>query len=339
MTVKLSQNLAKEMTAYCANIGLSSLLVQGAGGNVSWKDENTLWVKASGTWLSEAEEKDIFVPVDLHHLNYAINNGNFLVQPQLKTNSILKPSIETLLHALMPQKIVVHLHPVEILAHLVSPNAEEVLRVALNNSISWTLIDYYKPGPKLAQKIKQELQENHTLQVIFLRNHGIVVGGSTIEEIKDVVKELIGVLEHKIPSILDAPTGASLEVIDGYDPIPDSALHQLALNPNLFKRLSTDWALYPDHVVFLGEYAKVFESVDEFYSRKYDLINLPELIFIKNIGTYITSTFSKAKQIQLKCYFDVIIRCQPGQLLITLNASDIDELLNWDAEKYRISLA
>ena len=31
--------------------------------NVSWKDEDTLWVKASGTQLSDAKDLDIFVPI------------------------------------------------------------------------------------------------------------------------------------------------------------------------------------------------------------------------------------------------------------------------------------
>ena len=41
------------------------LLVQGAGGNSSVKQDDVLWVKASGAWLSEAKEKEMFVPVEL----------------------------------------------------------------------------------------------------------------------------------------------------------------------------------------------------------------------------------------------------------------------------------
>src|SRR3954464_12991143 len=102
-----------QVRTYCAVIGADPLLVQGAGGNVSWKDGDTLWIKASGTWLADATRKDIFVPVDLAHLRAAIDAGAMDVQPRTVGESALRPSIETLLHALMPQPVVVHLHAVE----------------------------------------------------------------------------------------------------------------------------------------------------------------------------------------------------------------------------------
>ena len=52
------------------------LLVQGAGGNVSWKEEDTLWVKASGTWLSDASAEDIFLPTVILS-SYSGSEGGF----------------------------------------------------------------------------------------------------------------------------------------------------------------------------------------------------------------------------------------------------------------------
>ena len=46
--------MCMEVTDYCAHIGADPLLVQGAGGNVSWKEDGTLWIKASGKWLAGA---------------------------------------------------------------------------------------------------------------------------------------------------------------------------------------------------------------------------------------------------------------------------------------------
>ena len=45
---------------FCSRIGADPLLVQGAGGNVSWKKGSVLWIKASGTWLAHAK-KTIFL--------------------------------------------------------------------------------------------------------------------------------------------------------------------------------------------------------------------------------------------------------------------------------------
>ena len=61
----------------CTMFGANPLLVQGAGGNVSWKEEDTLWVKASGTWLSDASAEDIFLP-RLSYLRTAISEVDLM---------------------------------------------------------------------------------------------------------------------------------------------------------------------------------------------------------------------------------------------------------------------
>ena len=60
-------NMHESVRKFCATIGENPLLVQGAGGNVSWKEDATLWIKASGTWLAEAMTDEIFVQVDIFH--------------------------------------------------------------------------------------------------------------------------------------------------------------------------------------------------------------------------------------------------------------------------------
>jgi hypothetical protein len=46
-------------------------------------------------------------------------------------------------------------------------------------------------------------------------------------------------------------------------------------------------------------------------------------------------SFSTAKQAQLKCYNDVIVRQSQRALLKCLDEQQVAELLNWDAEVYR----
>ena len=141
-----ASSVEKHVKAFCTLIGTDPLLVQGAGGNVSWKDDGILWIKASGTWLAEAESKDIFVPVNLIHLQSALSKQDFYVSPEMASSSDLRPSIETLLHALMPHRVVVHLHAVEILAHLVRTNARQKIQDLVGDAAKWILVDYFKPG-------------------------------------------------------------------------------------------------------------------------------------------------------------------------------------------------
>jgi len=46
---------------------------------------------------------------------------------------------------------------------------------------------------------------------------------------------------------------------------------------------------------------------------------------------------NEAKKAQLRCYAEILVRQPPGVALSILSLEQIDELLNWDAEKYRQS--
>ncbi|PRC93976.1 class II aldolase/adducin family protein [Solimicrobium silvestre] len=333
---------AEQVKAYCTRIGKDPLLVQGAGGNVSWKDGSILWVKASGTWLADAEQKDIFVPIDLPHLLKALDDGDFSVEPRLCRESLLRPSIETLLHALMPSRVVVHLHAIEVLAHLVRDNFQADFESLLDESTPWAVVDYYKPGSALAAEISATLTQKPTTKVIFLRNHGVVIGGADVAEADQIICKLTLALSTR-PADICPPSHLMFlppaNLIDQYAPVADLDIHQLALTPDLFNRVNSDWALYPDHVVFLGPRAYVYQTWEAFNDQKIFLIELPELVFVKGKGVYAKSSFNKAKQVQLRCYFDVIVRQKPHSSMRVLTDIQIAELLNWDAEQYRMNLA
>jgi rhamnose utilization protein RhaD (predicted bifunctional aldolase and dehydrogenase) len=115
-------------------------------------------------------------------------------------------------------------------------------------------------------------------------------------------------------------------------------IHQLALNPVLFERLNSDWALFPDHVVFLGPKAYAYYSWEALNEEITFAQNSPELVFIYGEGVYAMPSFNKAKQVQLRCYFDVIVRQKPHSPIRVLTDIQIAELLNWDAEQYRMNL-
>lgn len=340
----MSANMLKNIVAeYCAKIGTDPLLVQGAGGNVSWKDNDVLWVKASGTWLAEASEKDIFVPIRLPHLRDALAANNFLVTPQLQSESLLRPSIETLLHALMPQKVVVHLHAIEVLAHLVRINCQNNFKDLLDNSIPWALVEYHKPGAALAEAVKAALMHTPSAKIIFLQNHGVVIGGADVNEVNHILSNVaLLALNNDIPNNSNTsipPPTVIAQLTEQYTPISDAEIHNLTSNVNLFARLDSDWALYPDHVVFLGPKAYTYLTWDEFNEHNKTNIEFPELIFIKNKGVFARPSFNKTKLAQLRCYYDVLIRQNTEQKLSALTNLQIAELLNWDAEHYRKQLA
>ena len=147
----------------CAKLGEDRLLVQGAGGNVSWKEGKTLWIKGSGTWLANAKHENIFVPVDLKHLQDALIRRGFDVKPQTIGEHMLRPSIETILHALMPHHVVAHLHAINPLSHLVTEDcSQSIQKICQQSVINATFVNYHKPGSELAEAIYKALKNIFT---------------------------------------------------------------------------------------------------------------------------------------------------------------------------------
>jgi rhamnose utilization protein RhaD (predicted bifunctional aldolase and dehydrogenase) len=322
----------------CEEIGKDNLLVQGAGGNISWKDSKTLWVKASGTWLENANTEDIFVPVSLETINKEISNGNFAFKPLASNDSKLKPSIETILHALMKQKYVLHLHAVNVISDIIKNNCYDILNNKIPEKFYWKLIDYHTPGPDLAKSINNALTKSPKTNILFLKNHGLVIAEDTIDGLTEIL-EKISKIFFKEPINFNKiflennkdinKNGTIYKIIDDYE------IQLLSKNNNLLKRVEKIWAICPDHVVFLGGKAVIYDDIKSFNNSQDED---RELIFIKNYGTIAAETFNYAKKIQLKCYFNIITRITEKDSINLLSNEEIAKLLNWDAEKYRLSL-
>ena len=181
-----------------AQIGADSLLVQGPGGNTSIKLDKVLWVKASGKNLIAANSEEIFIPINYKSVRQKLSEG---VSDPLNgqtigslTSSTLRPSIETSLHAIMTDPIVVHVHCVNTIGWAVTRNAKTALAKVLTGE-KWGWIPYRRPGLPLAQEIvKRNLESAQTL---ILGNHGLVVTGEEPEQVAQLLERIVNRLRLK----------------------------------------------------------------------------------------------------------------------------------------------
>lgn len=342
LLAKLNNPVRDDVQRLCARLGRDPLLVQGPGGNASWKDDTALWVKASGTWLAHAEDREIFVPVDLAHLRGGIAAGQFERAPRVLLESAMRPSIETILHALLPQRIVLHVHAVDALAHLVRRRARQLLGERLSGLDGWVFVDYFKPGASLARGVADALAGSPDAEFVMLANHGLIVGADDVAALEAKLSLLLEKLRPDVP-VWDikqpADTPAEILLDAGYRLVSDPVIQQLALQDALVHRLEADWALYPDHVVFLGASAPVLASMDAGASLDEALQKRPAYLIVKNRGVYELDSVGDTHRAQMRCYADVLMRQAPGEALQTLDSTQIAEILNWDAEKFRQNLA
>ena len=330
----------QSILSYSAQIGCDPLIVQGAGGNISWKQDDTLWVKASGMWLADALKNEIFVPVSLSELRTSISAGDFETLPAAQDSSLLRPSIETLLHAIMPQRVVVHVHAIEVLARLVRKDNDAELMSLVDPQFSYVTVDYQKPGAALALAVNKHLISGITPDIVLMKNHGVVIGADSIQEIDVILKSLLANFRITQTLTCVAPIKkSSVTPLTGYIPVPDSEINLLATHEHLFSRLSRDWVLYPDHVVFLGPAPYTFKTMEALNAFAVSGDDLADVVFVENEGVFVLESINKARLQQLRCYYDVLVRQPYDNILRCLTSDEIGELLNWDAEKYRMRIA
>ncbi|MBT5400404.1 class II aldolase, partial [bacterium] len=164
--------------------------VQGAGGNTSVKDNGTLWVKASGYWLSDAKNYDIFTPLDRRTVLDKITQGEEdLASAQVSKENYqsLRPSIETTMHALMRHKFVAHVHSVNVISYSVLTNGKDLISERLG-SINWLWVPYVRPGLPLTKMLNA--MKVADFDVLILANHGVVIGGDTKDEVLSILEQV-----------------------------------------------------------------------------------------------------------------------------------------------------
>jgi rhamnose utilization protein RhaD (predicted bifunctional aldolase and dehydrogenase) len=333
----MSLQLRRSVEKFCQLIGQNRLLVQGAGGNISWKMGDSMFVKASGTWLADAVNKDIFVEVDYKNMLSSIEQNDFALTPKVICGSSLRPSIETILHGLLPHKIVLHIHAVEILAFLIQDSASDELARLIPANVKFAIVDYFKPGQDLAKATWDAISLNPNIQVVFLKNHGIVIGGNDIDEVGSLLAELCSYFTKDVLDFRITPGQKDLleqKIPDGYRLAKYDNVHSLALDQKLVNRVKNDWRICPDHIVFLGAKAIFYDPLDS-----QSLIdNDAPFLFSEGLGVYESKDVTDAQRVQLLFFYDVLTRISGEAEIVKLNQLDVNELLDWDAEKYRLKI-
>lgn len=313
-----------------ARIGADPLLVQAAGGNTSIKAEDVMWIKASGTWLRDAASRDIFVPIDHAALRVALARGDSaadaclpFARPDLNATG-LRPSIETSVHALMPQRVVVHVHCVNTIAWAIRADAEAQLAQRLDGQ-SWAFVPYARPGLPLAHLIAARLRPG--VDVLVLGNHGLVVAADTVDDAAALLDRIVARLARPPRGLVAPDREALARLCTGtpYRPAHDDETHALATDADALA-LGGDRVLYPDHVVFLGTSVATTPATDS------------PVVALPGVGVIVRHDAKPAAEAMARCLADVVRRVEPEALLLALTDAQVDQLVNWDAEKYRQGL-
>jgi rhamnose utilization protein RhaD (predicted bifunctional aldolase and dehydrogenase)/NAD(P)-dependent dehydrogenase (short-subunit alcohol dehydrogenase family) len=178
-------------------LGKESSLVLHGGGNTSVKvkeknrvgeELDLLYVKGSGQDLATIQAEG-FAPVRMDHLlklaklprlsdtEMALELRVATVNPAAPT-----PSVETILHALLPFKFVDHTHADALLTIMNTPSGMGRVKAMYGESV--IVIPYVMPGFLLAQRCYQEFSKHANSKTVgmVLMNHGLFTFGETAKE-------------------------------------------------------------------------------------------------------------------------------------------------------------
>ena len=168
-----------ELRVYTSNLlGKSSYLVLHGGGNTSVKIDDTLYVKGSG-WDLVSIKKEGFSPVNLKTLQDMVKleslSDTQMVKSQkeaMSDKSAPNPSVEAILHAIIPFKFVDHTHSDAIVTITNSKNGKELITKLFPNFL---IVPYVMPGFILAKEVHKlsSSLDWQKCEGIILLNHGI----------------------------------------------------------------------------------------------------------------------------------------------------------------------
>jgi rhamnose utilization protein RhaD (predicted bifunctional aldolase and dehydrogenase) len=205
-------------------IGGNPDLVLHGGGNTSLKTTDTLYVKSTGFDLASVDDAH-FTALDLDRLRRLIDDPKLSDAERMRgvdackmNTHAAKPSIETLMHAVLPYSHVEHAHADAVLAvanvEACETNCSEVFGELA------PLVPYRHSGAGLALACRQVFETRATSRTIglILAFHGVVAFGNSARESYANLLRLVTVAEEwlrsrnawALPVSSPAGTGAHL---------------------------------------------------------------------------------------------------------------------------------
>ncbi len=360
-------------------LGRDDDLVLHGGGNTSLKVDGILYVKGSG-WDLSSIQKEGFSPAKnselLKLLEYDTLSDSDMVKYQreaLIDDRAPNPSVEAILHALIPYRFVDHTHADSIVTISNSINGEAIIEELFGDS--YLIIPYVMPGFILA-KVVYEMSRGvdwATLDGIILHNHGVFTfdddGKKSYKKMIDTVAKASRYLESyrdKIESKIDIDIPQKEYNLDTLrELLTKSKGYKVTLKPNtspLAKYFASqdDNTLYqkgvltPEHIIRTKRFPAVvdesYRGLEEFereyiayferYSDSHIMLNsAPNWIVLKGYG--VISVGKSEREVNI--IDDIVVHTMRailyGEALggyVSISESDSFDMEYWELEQNKL---
>lgn len=265
-------------------LGQEKSLVLHGGGNTSIKIGDTLYVKGSG-WNLDTIEKPGFSPVNLDILlematRESLSDTQMVAEQRaaMSDQSFPNPSIEAILHAIIPYDYVDHTHADAVVTLTNIPNGKALIQNLYGENM--LIIDYVMPGFDLAKHI-YEITRNvewETLSGMVLMHHGVFTFDNDAQRAYEKMIDIVTVAEEYLAEHVTLACGdcegkgdksiaevvgieaAKLRGCDLFPLLIDSPRAQLfSILPNL-ESLVKRGGLTPEHVIRIKPFPAIIDG-------------------------------------------------------------------------------
>ncbi len=371
-------------------LGRDKSLVLHGGGNTSVKivekrivgeDEEILYVKGSG-WDMENIDVAGFSPVNCEYLRKLARLPS-LSDPQM-VNELLThltrasapiPSVEAILHAILPYKYVVHTHADAVVTVSNSVDGEKRIREVYGNRV--VVIPYVMPGFDLARLCAERFAADagpETIGMVLL-NHGIFSFAESAQKSYERMIYLVGLAEEYLSrqgaweimgELTKSASASIMEMARLRRDISDAAGLPMVVsryaNQNCMSFigrpdvavLASQGPATPDHVIrtkrlpMVGRNVKAYAAEYEAYFAKYNpfakerktmLDPAPRVVLDAELGMCSVGRSAKDAAIVAEIYehtMDIIRRATVLGGYRTLSERDIFDVEYWDLEQAKL---
>ena len=357
--------------------GTDPRYVLAGGGNTSYKDENYLYVKGSGTSLATIT-KDGFVKMSRKDLA-KIWEKAYPQEADKREAEVLfdmmasrcegeenkRPSVETLLHNLFEQSYVLHVHPPMVNGLTCSVEGKSAMERIFPEAI-W--VEETEPGYILASKCRERIAEyesktGNSAFLLFLQNHGVFFAADSEGEMDELVCSVMNKLEGKISALPDLSViQPNYELVNKIAPVlrllsdpQGKASVRYTLNTEV-ERLCASYESFealvrpmsPDHIVYCKSVPMFIEdySVEAIKAQfeKFEAKNkfLPKIVFVKDVGMFAIGKNPKDAATVTDVWLDAIkifVYSKSFGGVHTMSPEMVDFISNWEVESYRSKVA
>lgn len=317
---------------------------QGGGGNTSVKNENVMLIKASGYRLKDITETNAFVAVDKNKISDYYSSVDLAVEKDYEKESAeiskssvialdgiptLRPSVEVGFHAIL-KKYVIHTHSVYANILTCSEQGESLAeKIFKGKDFGFVFLPYINPGFELTLAMKKAIEQyisayNKYPEVIFMKNHGLVVSSDDLNRVK-AVNEDVNESIRKYFGLADNFRAVKLgNTESGFVSETDIVCNFVKEN-GLSKDFLDEYPLYPDQLVYLN-------NILQFS---------PDKLVVKEGKVYYNTDEKQATTLEetLAAYLFVITAVKNAGLTISkMSEKEVYFINHWEAEKYRRSV-